>query len=92
MNQEIKRRSRTVEIFPCESAILRLVGALWIEQNDDWAVARIYLNLVDLARVCDADKTDSGSDRWCDPTVRETGNRSQIRLAVIPRRDQSLGV
>ena len=63
LNQEIKRRSRTVEIFPCESAILRLVGALLIEQNDEWAVARSYLNLADLARVCDADKTDSEPDR-----------------------------
>ena len=63
LNQEIKRRSRTVEIFPCESAILRLVGALLIEQNDEWAVARSYLNLADLARVCDADKTDPEPDR-----------------------------
>ena len=63
LNKEIKRRSRTVEIFPCESAILRLVGALLIEQNDEWAVARSYLNLADLARVCDADKTDPEPDR-----------------------------
>ena len=35
LNQELKRRSRTVEIFPCESAILRLVGALLMEQNDE---------------------------------------------------------
>ncbi len=62
LNQKIKRRSRTVEIFPCESAILRLVGALLIELNDAWAVARSYLNLADLARGCDTDKTDSEPD------------------------------
>jgi transposase-like protein len=39
-NGEIKRRSNVARIFPNEEAIVRLVGAILIEQNDEWAVRR----------------------------------------------------
>lgn len=53
LNKEIKRRSNVVGIFPNDEAIIRLVGALMLEQNDEWAVARRYMALESLARIVD---------------------------------------
>jgi len=55
VNKEIKRRSDVIGIFPDDEAIVRLVGALMIETNDEWAVARRYMGLESLARINDAD-------------------------------------
>ena len=51
VNKEIKRGTTVVGIFPNEAAIIRLVGAIITEQNDEWAVSRRYMTLETLARL-----------------------------------------
>jgi putative transposase len=50
LNGQIKRRTEVVGIFPNEDAITRLVGAILLEQNDEWAVQRArYMTLETIA-------------------------------------------
>jgi putative transposase len=50
LHGEIKRRTEAVGIFPNEDAIVRLIGAILLEQNDEWAVQRArYMTLETIA-------------------------------------------
>ena len=54
VNGEIKRRTEVVGIFPNEAAVKRLVGAILLEQNDEWSVKRArYMTLETITSLSD---------------------------------------
>jgi putative transposase len=47
LNGEVKRRTEVVGIFPNEAAITRLVGAIQLEQNEEWSVQRAHYMILE---------------------------------------------
>jgi transposase-like protein len=55
VNQEIKRRTRVVRIFPNEESCLRLVSALCVETSEEWMTNRRFLDMDALREMLEAD-------------------------------------
>lgn len=45
LNQEIRRRERVIRIFPNEASVIRLMGALLMEQSEKWQTGRKYFEM-----------------------------------------------
>ena len=47
LNEEIRRRERVIRIFPNRQSVIRLLGALLMEQDEKWASGRKYLDMTE---------------------------------------------
>ena len=57
LNQELKRRSRVIRIFPNEASCMRVLGTICMEQSEEWETGRRYLKMQE-------DPDQESDDRW----------------------------
>lgn len=51
LNKKVKRRADVVGIFPNEDSIVRLIGAVLLEQNDEWQLQHRYMQIEGMAEL-----------------------------------------
>ena len=61
LNQELKRRSRVIRIFPNEASCLRVLGTICMEQSEEWETGRRYLKMKE-----DPDQESDDGWMWSD--------------------------
>jgi putative transposase len=58
LNKEIKRRSNVVGIFPNGEAVIRLVGSVLIEQQDEWEIGKRYFSMESMRKTVEGLKEE----------------------------------
>jgi len=58
LNKDVKRRADVVGIFPTEASIIRIIGAMLLEANDEWQLRHRYMGIVAMAELLSPSQTN----------------------------------